>query len=476
MTEETILATLVKSPPDLERMNAHNWHGTCHGGDMNPAQSGPYASRRECRSKGSTRPAHHSSRGLRSAAPGRNSAIVLLEDLGRRSSRRSAVPDARVQRRSRTGRRASSRTGSTQTTSSGRPPGSRAGTSGWAPGSETADVHRAIAEEAGRTGTADRRGGLLSAAVCYHFAKFVWVVDVERNQETTLHASDCLYRAHRLARSVGRARRDPVRRRGPRRQPQARAAADGRRSCSSCRASTPPRRSSSAGRTSSFARPRHVFPGRAGPGRERLRDPHPAGLRGAVTAGLDALAGQTTRPRPVGAAGVSLAGYYAPRAAAPEPRVRAVAGVSGPYNFGECWEGLPALTRETFHHHSGARDEDEARANAQELDLAPVIGGLERPGLMVTGRLDRVIPWEQTKRIADEAPATRFVLYEEGNHVCNNIPYKYRPLVADWLRKELANRCGIGLRRPRWRVGTRSRESSWTNTSSRRSSSSATRA
>ena len=31
-----------------------------------------------------------------------------------------------------------------------------------------------------------------------------------------------------------------------------------------------------------------------------------------------------------------------------------------------------------------------------------------------------------------------FVLYEDGNHVCNNIPYKYRPLVADWLRKELA--------------------------------------
>jgi hypothetical protein len=25
------------------------------------------------------------------------------------------------------------------------------------------------------------------------------------------------------------------------------------------------------------------------------------------------------------------------------------------------------------------------------------------------------------------------VIYPEGNHVCNNIPYKYRPLVADWM-------------------------------------------
>jgi 2,6-dihydroxypseudooxynicotine hydrolase len=114
-----------------------------------------------------------------------------------------------------------------------------------------------------------------------------------------------------------------------------------------------------------------------------------------------------------------------------------VAGVSGAFNFGECWGGLPPLTREAFAHHSGAEDEEDARSKALELDLAPVIAELDRPALMVTGKRDRIIPWEQTKRIADEAPNGQFVLYEEGNHVCNNIPYKYRPLVADWLAKEL---------------------------------------
>jgi phytoene dehydrogenase-like protein len=82
-TEETILATLVKSPLDLERMNAHNWHGTCHGGDMSPAQSGAlrFAPRTPIeglyQTGGTTHPG-----GSVSAAPGRNSAIVLLEDLG----------------------------------------------------------------------------------------------------------------------------------------------------------------------------------------------------------------------------------------------------------------------------------------------------------------------------------------------------------------------------------------------------------
>jgi 2,6-dihydroxypseudooxynicotine hydrolase len=28
-------------------------------------------------------------------------------------------------------------------------------------------------------------------------------------------------------------------------------------------------------------------------------------------------------------------------------------------------------------------------------------------------------------------------MYEHGNHVVNNIPYAYRPLVADWVADHL---------------------------------------
>jgi pimeloyl-ACP methyl ester carboxylesterase len=306
---------------------------------------------------------------------------------------------------------------------------------------ETAEEHRSLAEEAEAAGNERTAGeAFLAAALCYHFAKFVWVVDVERNHAVTRQAVDCLYRAHRYldpdaerveipfdgAGLAGNLRRPPA-------------------------VERPPLVLFLPGLDSTkeeFFGWEDVFLARGlatfsldGPGQGEsgfatsIRPDYEA----AVTATLDALAGRDDLDLDrVGAAGVSLGGYYAPRAASLEPRVKAVAGVSGAFNFGECWEGLPALTRETFRHHSGARDGDDARAKAYELDLAPVIAELDRPGLMVTGKLDRVIPWEQTKRIADEAPATSFVLYEEGNHVCNNIPYKYRPLVADWLRKELA--------------------------------------
>ena len=61
-----------------------------------------------------------------------------------------------------------------------------------------------------------------------------------------------------------------------------------------------------------------------------------------------------------------------------------------------------------------------------------------QPALFVTGGLDRIVPWEQTERAAREAPNGTFVLFEHGSHVCSNVPYLYRPLVADWMAEQLA--------------------------------------
>jgi len=75
----------------------------------------------------------------------------------------------------------------------------------------------------------------------------------------------------------------------------------------------------------------------------------------------------------LGVWGVSLGGYYAPRvAAALGDRVGACVSLAGPFDFGENWDALPALTRETFRVRAGAADEEEARVIASTLDLAPV--------------------------------------------------------------------------------------------------------
>ena len=159
----------------------------------------------------------------------------------------------------------------------------------------------------------------------------------------------------------------------------------------------------------------------------------------AVSAALDVLTQRNDiDPKRIGLAGVSLGGYYAPRTAAFESRVKAAVGNCGPWNFAECWPHLPSLTRAAFQHHSGARDEAEALANAGKLNLDGAAQKIRQPLLVIHGKLDRLIPWEQAHKIANAVgPNAELALFENGNHVCNNIPYVYRPLTADWLKEKL---------------------------------------
>ncbi len=159
----------------------------------------------------------------------------------------------------------------------------------------------------------------------------------------------------------------------------------------------------------------------------------------AVSAVLDVLARRADLdPKRIGVAGVSLGGYYAPRAAAFETRIKAAVGNCGPYNFAECWDQLPSLTRMAFQYHSGAQDAAEAKTRAGRLTLEGVANKIRQPLLIIHGKLDRVIPWEQGQQIVRVAGGqAELVLFENGNHVCNNIPYLYRPLTADWLKEKL---------------------------------------
>jgi pimeloyl-ACP methyl ester carboxylesterase len=306
--------------------------------------------------------------------------------------------------------------------------------------SENAELHLRLAKEAEEEGRLLTAGeAYVRAALSFHFAKYVWVLDGERNREATERAREAIYNAHRLL--------DPGAER-------IEAPLDGAKVIANLRrppgAERPPVVIMIPGLDSTkeeFFNFEDVFIRRGlatlsldGPGQGEggFDAPIRHDYEAAVAAILDAIADRDDVDADrVGAAGVSLGGYYAPRAAAFEPRLRAVTGVAGPYNFGELWDDLPMLTREAFVYYSRSADEEQGRERALKLDLAGVAEKIEQPQLVITGKLDRLIPWESTKRIADESPNAELVVYEEGNHVCNNVAYRYRPLLADWLREKL---------------------------------------
>ena len=141
----------------------------------------------------------------------------------------------------------------------------------------------------------------------------------------------------------------------------------------------------------------------------------------------------------LGVWGVSLGGYYAPRVAAElGDRVRACVALAGPFDFGDCWGGLPELTRDTFRVRSGAGSDSDAKAIAHTLSLDGHAERIAAPLLVVFGRQDRLIPWPHAQRLADTVGGeVELLMLERGNHGCANVAPWHRPYTADWLAARL---------------------------------------
>jgi dienelactone hydrolase len=132
--------------------------------------------------------------------------------------------------------------------------------------------------------------------------------------------------------------------------------------------------------------------------------------------------------------GISYGGMFACRGAAFDERVRAVFSMSSWYSPAGRFPHQDGVSRRGLRQYMG---EDAERVQAS-MTMAGAAERIRVPLLQVYGGLDRASPPEQAQRVAAEARGpTTTVVYEDGVHVCNNVWYKARPLVARWLAENL---------------------------------------
>jgi 2,6-dihydroxypseudooxynicotine hydrolase len=160
----------------------------------------------------------------------------------------------------------------------------------------------------------------------------------------------------------------------------------------------------------------------------------------AVAAVIDELVRQEEiDPDRIGIWGRSFGGYSAPRAASFDARLKACISIGGFFDMAETWPNFPAAAQEILCFAFGAASVEQAREMAAAYTLKGILQNLRCPFLVVHSGMDDVCPVEASERMQREAKGKATLkVFPEGNHVCDNIAYKVRPLMADWMAEQLS--------------------------------------
>lgn len=302
-----------------------------------------------------------------------------------------------------------------------------------------ADMARA-AEQAGRTVSAGEH--YLTAALCHHYGKFLFVQDPTQMRRAHEAAVDLYTRAlpylsppgERCAVPYGEGTLWGVLRRpaGHEAPPVAVLVAG---LDSTKEEAGPHERALLARGIATFA-----FDG-PGQGEAEYEHPMRHDFEVPLAAVIDYLEGRDDVATGSGVAiwGRSLGGHYVIRGAAFEPRVAACVSLSGSYEITAVWDDRPELNRQAYIARTHSSSPEEAFERLERFTLAGVADKVTCPAYVLGGELDRLTHYTNAERIAAEvAGPVKLNIVEGGSHTSSNKPYAYRPEAADWVHDILA--------------------------------------
>jgi 2,6-dihydroxypseudooxynicotine hydrolase len=154
-----------------------------------------------------------------------------------------------------------------------------------------------------------------------------------------------------------------------------------------------------------------------------------------IRAVVDALAARSDIDlRRLAVGGISYGGMFACRAAATDERVKAVFSITSWYSPAGRWPTMDPISKVGLTQYMG----DNAEEVQNSMTLEGFANRITAPLLQVYGERDPASPPDQARRVEAEARGpTTTVVYPDAVHVANNVWYRSRPLVADWLAEAL---------------------------------------
>ncbi len=136
--------------------------------------------------------------------------------------------------------------------------------------------------------------------------------------------------------------------------------------------------------------------------------------------------------------GRSMGGYAVPRVAAHDRRIKACVSLGGYFDLASFWDTSSDVLLDILQFAFGADDRTQARETARRFTLAGSAHNIECPLLVVHSDGDDICPLTEAERTAAAAgDNAELVVFEGGNHCCDNMPAVVRPLMADWLADKL---------------------------------------
>ena len=136
--------------------------------------------------------------------------------------------------------------------------------------------------------------------------------------------------------------------------------------------------------------------------------------------------------------GRSMGGYAGPRVTAHDKRIKACIALGGYFDMASFWDTSSDVLLDILQFAFGADDRTQAREMARRFTLSGSAENIECPVLVVHSDGDDICPLSEAERtaatIGDNA---ELLVFEGGNHCCDNMPAVVRPLMADWMSKQL---------------------------------------